>query len=155
MIGPEILINISETSQNISLLVIIVKIWCIKVLTEHTKHLMCQCLPRACNPLFCGRDDGVIAFPQEKHCLLRIALIQTRQSGLSLCIYNFSPEAKAVEQRAHIKCSGCHISPFNLIQSWKQAKVVMCSNFQLMIQNLSLHCWEFEAFSKINFGERF
>ena len=86
------------------------------ILTEQRKHLTWKCLPKACNPLFFCAD---IAPPQAKHCLLFIAAMQTQQSGLSLYIYNFSPDIIAMEQRMQRKHNGWkHIPSSSLIQSY-------------------------------------
>ena len=86
------------------------------ILTEQRKHLTWKCLPKACNPLFFCAD---IAPPQAKHCLLFIAAMQTRQSGLSLYIYNFSPDIIAMEQRMQRKHNGWkHIPSSSLVQSY-------------------------------------
>lgn len=87
------------------------------MLTEQRKHLTWKCLPKARNPLLFFCAD--IAPPQAKHCWLFIAAMQTRQSGLSLCIYSFSPDIIDMEQRMQRKHNGWkHIPDPSLIQSY-------------------------------------
>ena len=87
------------------------------MLTAQRKHLTWKCLPKARNPLLFFCAD--IAPPQAKHCWLFIAAMQTRQSGLSLCIYSFSPDIIDMEQRMQRKHNGWkHIPDPSVIQSY-------------------------------------